>query len=150
MNESVNMGKYIGLFALFYSIATLVVAALDRFFDFDGGGTANLVLIMVAAMVAGGQFVQDAKRTPNQSEKIQLIGYSFLATWLISIILTGAAILIFPEALSIIKQGLAPLSAGLLTAVLIIITLIMLLMLWLGYGFLTNRQYQTLKKKGKL
>lgn len=149
MNENGNIRKYILIFSLFYSIAILVVAALTIFFDI-GGGSANFVLLMIAAGVAGGQFVQDNKRTPDKSEKIKLIGYSFLASWLISLILTGVAFLIFPEALPTIKHTLGSLSAGLLISVLVATVLIMLLMLWLGYGFLTNRQYKTLEKKGKL
>lgn len=150
MNENISIRKYILVFSVSYSIASAVVAALTTFFKTDGGGSANFVLLMVAAMMAGGQFVQDHKRTPDKSEKIKLIGYSFLAVWLISLVVTGVMILIFPEILPALKYKLGSLSVGLLIGVLIVAVLIMLLMLWLGYGFLTNRQYKTLEKKGKL
>ncbi len=148
-NENIHIGKYILRFAVVYLFVTLIVAAVLIIVDLNNNSLSPVIL-MLSAMMAGEKFIKDNKRLPNSSEKVKLISYSLLVAWLISFFLVGVTMFISPELLQVVQELISSLSYTIILGTILVISLLMILMLWFGYGFLTTRQLKALEKKGKL
>lgn len=148
------MGKYLGRFAAIYValIVLMIVVGeiLDRLFADGGSGAISgvaFVAPMLAASSAGVYFFKDRGRLPDAMERRYLTNWSFLITLGISVI--GGVVMVI-GLLMIDPDYVIGLSAAFLifVAVLVLISLAACYaMLWFGYGWMTTRQVDGLRKR---
>lgn len=100
-------------------------------------------------MVEGSKFIQDHKRAPNPLEKTKLVWLSYLTTWLVSLVLLGGFVMATNEE-SKRLEVMRSISIGIIDAVIVFFSIVVLGTLTLSYGLLARKQLKSRKKKGAI
>ncbi len=159
MSVPINLKKYILIFVVANCIGSLTISAVFVFFKLSGGAGASIGVLCASSYVVIHKFIMDNARLPNKPEKIRLIIYSSIFCWLTSLLLLFVYLLIasmvYPKEfqellalLSFLRNGGFPVFIILLVIVFELI--IPVFVLWLCYGFIARKIYETLEKKGKI
>ena len=146
--NNIDVAKYVVRFALFYLLAVIAIAIVTILLKLDSN-SGSMVSVLVAAMMTSLKFINDNKRVPSAYEKKKLVWYSFAATWVVSLVLVVLFLSISGE-LGAIIDLLSKAGYGLLFGVMLFVSALEILMLYFGYGWLANKQYEGLVKKGKI
>lgn len=146
----VNLKKYLLRFFLIHIALMVLLGFVSSVLNIDFGSGMSVVILMCSAMYTVGAFIQDNKRAPNQSEKNKLVWYSFFILLGLSMII-GASLLL-PL---IAHVGLTSLLDDIGTLIFsslffLFLIAIQIILLYLCYGWLANKQYNAMKEKGKL
>lgn len=151
MTSDISIKKYLGIFALTYSVSAIALTAISFWLDLSNNTGTSIAILLVAAMVTSGIFVKDNKRVPSKSERNRLLWGSFGASWLISIILTLIVLALFTNkteqaALLELMLGLGWIIIGL---VVLFVSVLHWFILFLVYKLTAKRQLAALEKKAK-
>ena len=146
--ENVKIVKYILRFGLFYLLALVVIAIITTLLKINSN-SSSMASVILATMMTSLKFINDNKRVPNASEKAKLVWYSFTATWIVSFVLVLLFLSISGE-LGTIIELLSKVSFGLVFGIVLFVSALEILLLYFGYGWLANKQYEGLVKKGKI
>ena len=152
MEENIVINKYIIKFSIAYAIGLVVLTAIFNFFDLDHSTGASIGILIGAAMYSVGKFIEENKRTPNKTEKSKLVWSSFFISWVLSIILLIVFIFVIegmPGLIELTKLA-GKLNNAIIFGALIIVSLLYFSILSWSYGGLAKKQYEGLKKKGKI
>lgn len=152
MEKDVEVKSYIVKFGMAYTIGLIALSAIFQYFDLDHSTGASIGVLLGAAMYAVGKFIQDNKRIPSKKEKSKMVWTSFLISWVVSILLLVAIVLILGggRGLGELAQLAEELNITIITGSIIFVSLLYLAVLYYSYGGLAQKQYEGLKKKGKL
>ncbi len=152
MEQSVDLTKYIIKFGITYTIGLIALFLISYIFDLDLGSGASIGVLAGSAVYSVGKFIRDNKRIPSKKEKSKMVWSSFAVSWLVPIFLLFIAVLVLGGG-----QGLAELSSlaaqanvAIIAGISIFVSLIYLAILYYSYGGLAKKQYDVLKKKGKI
>ncbi|MEW8441330.1 MAG: ABZJ_00895 family protein [Candidatus Thiodiazotropha taylori] len=117
--------------------------------EIDSNSSATITALIGAAMVEGSKFIQDHKRAPNPLEKTKLVWLSYLTTWLVSLVLLGGFVMATNEE-SKRLEVMRSISIGIIDAVIVFFSIVVLGTLTLSYGLLARKQLKSRKKKGAI
>lgn len=148
MHESINITKYIVKFGLSYFFTILLISMVSILLNLNSS-SSSAVAIIAAAMIASLKFIKDNKRVPNTYEKKRLVWYSFATAWLVSLLVITVFLSIvgkFTEAITLLR-GIQFIP---LFAIILFTSALNILILYFSYGWLANKQYEGLAKKGKI
>ncbi len=149
MEQDVGIGKYVLIFGL-VNLGLLV--GLDILFfllDVESNSGATIGALMGAGVAAVSRFIQDNKRIPNPSEKTKLVWLSYLASWIVSLILVGVFVVLSGEGgelMEIVKS----INVVILIVVIVFLSVFYVGALYLTYGYVARKQFEGLQKKGKI
>lgn len=152
MKQDVAITKYTIKFGVVYTIGLIVLSAIFYIFDLDHSSGASIGVLIGAAMYAAGKFIQDNKRVPSKNEKSKMVWSSFVILWLVSVMLLLIVVLIIGgnQGLTELTQLAAKLNVAIVVGVTIFVSLVYLAILYYSYGGLARKQFDGLKKKGKI
>lgn len=147
-DNNVDVAKYVLWFGLYYLVIVVLVSIVTTLLKIDSN-SGSMVPLIIVTMMTSLKFITDNKRVPNAHEKKKLVWFSFVVTWAVSLLL---AIVLwsfsgeFDAVIDLVnKTGYGP-----LFGIILFISTLELLILYFGYGWLANKQYQGLVKKGKI
>lgn len=149
MEQSVQVRKYIIRFGIINLMLLVGIAVFFSLIGVESNSGATAAALMGAAMFTVVRFIQDNKRVPNATEKSKLVWYSYLASWLVSIILFGFFMSFSNESVQVI-EAIESINILFIVGVVIFISIFYLFALHLSYGSLANKQFEALQKKGKI
>ena len=152
MQQTTNINKYIINFTLGYVIGLIALTIIFHFLNLENNSGASIGVLIGAAMFSAGKFIQDHKRVPDKKEKSRLVWTSLAISWLVSIVLLIASVLIFDgqQGLNDLSLLIQELNALIITGIIVFLSLIQFLVLSFSYGYLAQKQYTGLKKRGKI
>ncbi len=146
MTQNTPLKKYLFIFAG-ANLAMMVIAAVVlTLLDMDGNAGVNMGILIGSAMAAGHYFIKDHQRLPTAAEKRWLVFMSFLASVLVSLLFVLVVVLLEPNGFAVIMMTLQE-QALLFLIVMLVVSVVYLLVLWLGYGFMLERQFKAMQKK---
>lgn len=146
MSQNTPLKKYLFIFAG-ANLAMMVIAAVVlTLLDMDGNAGVNMGILIGSAMAAGHYFIKDHQRLPTAAEKRWLVFMSFLASVLVSLLFVLVVVLLEPNGFAVIMMTLQE-QALLFLIVMLVVSVVYLLVLWLGYGFMLERQFKAMQKK---
>lgn len=146
MTRNTPLKKYLFIFAG-ANLAMMVIAAVVlTLLDMDGNAGVNMSILIGSAMAAGHYFIKDHQRLPTAAEKRWLVFMSFLASVLVSLLFVLVVVLLEPNGFAVIMMTLQE-QALVFLIVMLVVSVVYLLVLWLGYGFMLERQFKAMQKK---
>ncbi|MEH6498170.1 MAG: ABZJ_00895 family protein [Pseudoalteromonas distincta] len=146
MTQNTPLKKYLFIFAG-ANLAMMVIAAVVlTLLDMDGNAGVNMGILIGSAMAAGHYFIKDHQRLPTAAEKRWLVFMSFLASVLVSLLFVLVVVLLEPNGFAVIMMTLQE-QALVFLIVMLVVSVVYLLVLWLGYGFMLERQFKAMQKK---
>tara|TARA_R110000822_G_scaffold113914_1_gene245248 strand:+ start:299 stop:748 length:450 start_codon:yes stop_codon:yes gene_type:complete len=146
MSQNTPLKKYLFIFAG-ANLAMMVIAAVVlTLLDMDGNAGVNMGILIGSAMAAGHYFIKDHQRLPTAAEKRWLVFMSFLASVLVSLLFVLVVVLLEPNGFAVIMMTLQE-QALVFLIVMLVVSVVYLLVLWLGYGFMLERQFKAMQKK---
>tara|TARA_R110002020_G_scaffold261778_1_gene476148 strand:+ start:298 stop:747 length:450 start_codon:yes stop_codon:yes gene_type:complete len=146
MSQNTPLKKYLFIFAG-ANLAMMVIAAVVlTLLDMDGNAGVNMGILIGSAMAAGHYFIKDHQRLPTAAEKRWLVFMSFLASVLVSLLFVLVVVLLEPNGFAVIMMTLQE-QAIVFLVVMLVVSVVYLLVLWLGYGFMLERQFKAMQKK---
>lgn len=146
MTQNTPLKKYLFIFAG-ANLAMMVIAAVVlTLLDMDGNAGVNMGILIGSAMAAGHCFIKDHQRLPTAAEKRWLVFMSFLASVLVSLLFVLVVVLLEPNGFAVIMMTLQE-QAIVFLVVMLVVSVVYLLVLWLGYGFMLERQFKAMQKK---
>jgi membrane protease YdiL (CAAX protease family) len=146
MTQNTPLIKYLFIFAG-ANLAMMVIAAVVlTLLDMDGNAGVNMGILIGSAMAAGHYFIKDHQRLPTAAEKRWLVFMSFLASVLVSLLFVLVVVLLEPNGFAVIMMTLQE-QALVFLVVMLVVSVVYLLVLWLGYGFMLERQFKAIQKK---
>jgi uncharacterized membrane protein len=149
VEQNINIGKYVLRFALAHLVLLVGLGILTTLLGIESNSGATIGALMGAAIIAVSKFIQDNKRVPTKGEKRKLVWFSYLASWVVSLLLFAVFIITLEEG-DEIMQIVIEIGAPLLLGVTAVLTLFYVGALYLAYGFMANKQLEALQKKGKI
>lgn len=144
--EKVNVMKYIGIFVIAHVVITLIIVVVAMFVNV-GSSMGTVLPAIGASYFVADRFVKDNLRAPQGVEKTQLIWLSFLMTWVLSIVYTVIAYFVVDtQAKRALSEGLGAIGSFWVYALglFLFVSLILLLMFTVNYGFFARKQAERL------
>jgi hypothetical protein len=130
------MTKYIFVFGSTYLAALIAYLVISTLVDISG--SANIGMLLVAAIVTSLGFVKNEERAPTPEEKRVLVWASFFAACVISCALVAVFLFVSPDGPALIAQ-LKQVSATIWLIAFAVVTLIHIVVLNLCYGWAARK-----------
>lgn len=146
MTQNTPLKKYLFIFTGANLGLMVIAAVVFALLDLEGNAGVNMGILIGSAMAAGHYFLKDHQRLPTAAEKRWLVFMSFLASVLVSLLFVLAIVAMQPESVSVMRIMLQE-NAVVFLVVMLVVSLVYLLVLWLGYGFMLSRQFKAMQKK---
>lgn len=147
-NDNVGVAKYVFKFGVYYLLALIAIAVITKLLKIDSSST-SMASVIFATMMTSRKFINENKRVPNSYEKKRLIWYSLFTIWIVPLIVFVLFLPISGEMGAII-EFLEKVNLGFLFGVILFLSAMNLLVLYFGYSWLANKQYESLVKKEKI
>lgn len=148
MTQDVNLSKYILRFGLFNIALLIGLSIVFSLLEIESGSGVSIGALMGAAIFAVAKFIQDNKRVPTSSEKTKLVWFSYLTSWLVSLLIVSIFVTLTSEHYQVINfMKSNPL---ILIGILAFLTVFYVGVLYLSYGYLARKQFESMKKRGKI
>ncbi|MBQ0743300.1 MAG: ABZJ_00895 family protein [Pseudomonas sp.] len=146
MTRMTPLKKYLFIFGGANLGLMVIAAVVFALLDLEGNAGVNMGILIGSAMAAGHYFLKDHQRLPTAAEKRWLVFMSFLASVLVSLLFVLAVVAMQPESVAVMRIMLQE-NAVVFLVVMLVVSLVYLLVLWLGYGFMLDRQFRAMQKK---
>ncbi len=152
MSKEVSVMPYILKFSMVYMIGIIILITGFVVFELSHSAYASIIVLMGAILYTTSEFIQDTGRTPVKLEKTKLIWLSFLMSWLMLLLLIVAGVLLLGGQQGMTEFGsmLSQIGAAKITGAVCIVSLVYLLVMFLGYGKVAKMQYKILRKNGMM
>ena len=154
MEQNVEVKKYIVQFGVVYTIGLIALYVIFMIINLDSnsGSGASIALLFASAIYSVGKFIQDNKRVPNKNEKSKLVWITLLTAIIVSAALVVIVGVIFGGVvgLSEMFHALSTLPLSIMVGIIFFVTLLHFVILSYGYGGFASKQFDALKKKGKI
>ncbi len=152
MSKELSIRPYILKFSMVYMIGIIILITGFVVFELSHSAYVSVIVLMGAVLYTTSEFIQDTGRTPVKLEKSKLIWLSFLMSWLMLLLLIVAGVLLVGG-----QQGMAEFGSMLsqigvikIIGAVCIVSLVYLLVMFLGYGKVAKIQYKILRKNGMM
>ncbi|KAA0696314.1 hypothetical protein DT594_02860 [Halopseudomonas laoshanensis] len=146
MTRMTPLKKYLFIFGGANLGLMVIAAVVFALLDLEGNAGVNMGILIASAMAAGHYFLKDHQRLPTAAEKRWLVFMSFLVSVLVSLLFVLAVVAMQPESVAVMRIMLQE-NAVVFLVVMLVVSLVYLLVLWLGYGFMLDRQFKAMQKK---
>ena len=152
MSKELSVRPYILKFSMVYMIGIIILITGFVVFELSYSAYASIIVLMGAVLYTTSEFIQDTKRTPVKLEKAKLIWLSFLMSWLMLLLLIVAGVLLLGGQQGMAEFGsmLSQIGVTKITGAVCIVSLVYLLVMFLGYGKVAKMQYKILRKNGMM
>ncbi len=152
MSKELSIRPYILKFSMAYLIGIIILIIGFVVFDLSHSAYVSIIVLMGAVLYTTSEFIQDTGRTPVKLEKTKLIWLSFLMSWLMLLLLIVAGVLLVGGQQGMTEFGsmLSQIGAAKITGAVCIVSLVYLLVMFLGYGKVAKMQYKILRKNGMM
>lgn len=152
MSKELSIRPYILKFSMVYLIGIIILITGFVVFDLSHSAYVSIIVLMGAVLYTTSEFIQDTGRTPVKLEKTKLIWLSFLMSWLMLLLLIVAGVLLVGGQQGMTEFGsmLSQIGAAKITGAVCIVSLVYLLVMFLGYGKVAKMQYKILRKNGMM
>jgi choline-glycine betaine transporter len=149
MDQDVSVTKYVIRFALVNMGLLIGMAIMLGLLGIESSSGTTLAALLGAAMATTYKFIQDHRRIPSSGEKTKLVWLSYLASWVVSLVLVGIFVGISEEGLRIVEV-LISINVLLLVGIIAFLSIFYVGALYVAYGYLAVKQYEGMQKKGKI
>ncbi len=149
MEQEISVIKYVFRFAVAYLVLLVVLGVLAVLLNMDSNTGASIGALVASAIMVISKFVQENKRIPSVSEKKKLVWFSYLACWAVSIVLFAVFIVISGEVEEVV-EFLTTVNMPVAIGAIVFVSIFYLGILDLSYGYMARKQFEGLRKKGKI
>ena len=152
MSKELSIRPYILKFSMIYMIGIIILITGFVIFELSYSAYASVFVLMGAILYTTSEFIQDTGRTPVKHEKTKLIWLSFLMSWLMLILLFVVGILLVggQQGMTDFGNMLSQIGATKITGAVCVVSLVYLLVMFLGYGKVAKIQYKILRRNGMM
>lgn len=152
MSKELSVRPYILKFSAVYMVGIMILIAGFVVFELSYSAYASIIVLIGSVLYATSEFIQDTKRTPVKHEKTKLIWLSFLMSWLMLVLLVAAGVLLIggQQGMTDFGNMLTQIGATKIAGAVGIVSLVYLLIMYLGYGKIAKMQYKMLRKNGMM
>ncbi len=152
MSKEFSVRPYILKFSGVYLIGIMILIAGFVVFELSYSAYASIIVLLGAVLYTSSEFIQDTGRTPVNNEKTKLIWLSFLMSWLMLILLFVVGVFLLGGQQGIMDFGamLGQIGMTKLLGAIGIISLVYLIIMYLGYGKIAKIQYKILRRNGMM
>ena len=152
MSKELSITPYILKFSGVYMVGIMILIAGFVVFELSYSAYASIIVLIGSVLYATSEFIQDTKRTPVKHEKTKLIWLSFLMSWLMLVLLVVAGVLLIggQQGMTDFGNMLNQIGATKIAWAVSIVSLVYLLIMYLGYGKIAKIQYKILRRNGMM
>lgn len=152
MSKELSVRPYILKFSGVYLIGIIILITGFVVFELSYSAYASIIVLMGAVLYTTSEFIQDTGRTPVKREKTKLIWLSFLMSWLMLLLLIVVGVLLLggEQGMTDFGNMLSQIGATKIIGAVCIISMVYLLVMFLGYGKVAKMQYHILRKNGMM
>ena len=152
MSKEVSITPYILKFSGVYMVGIMILIAGFVVFELSYSAYASIIVLIGSVLYATSEFIQDTKRTPVKHEKTKLIWLSFFMSWLMLVLLVVAGVLLIggQQGMTDFGNMLNQIGATKIAWAVGIVSLVYLLIMYLGYGKIAKIQYKILRRNGMM
>ena len=133
-------------------VGIMILIAGFVVFELSYSAYASIIVLIGSVLYATSEFIQDTKRTPVKHEKTKLIWLSFFMSWLMLVLLVVAGVLLIggQQGMTDFGNMLNQIGATKIAWAVSIVSLVYLLIMYLGYGKIAKIQYKILRRNGMM
>jgi len=152
MSKELSVRPYILKFSGVYMVGIMILIAGFVVFELSYSAYASVIVLIGSVLYTTSEFIQDTKRTPVKHEKTKLIWLSFLMSWLMLVLLVVAGVLLIggQQGMTDFGNMLSQIGTTKIIGAVSIVSLVYLLIMYLGYGKIAKMQYKILRKNGMM
>ena len=152
MSKELSITPYILKFSGVYMVGIMILIAGFVVFELSYSAYASIIVLIGSVLYATSEFIQDTKRTPVKHEKTKLIWLSFFMSWLMLVLLVVAGVLLIggQQGMTDFGNMLNQIGATKIAWAVSIVSLVYLLIMYLGYGKIAKIQYKILRRNGMM
>ena len=152
MSKELSITPYILKFSGVYMVGIMILIAGFVVFELSYSAYASIIVLIGSVLYATSEFIQDTKRTPVKHEKTKLIWLSFFMSWLMLVLLVVAGVLLIggQQGMTDFGNMLNQIGATKIAWAVGIVSLVYLLIMYLGYGKIAKIQYKILRRNGMM
>lgn len=152
MSKELSVRPYILKFSAVYMVGIMILIAGFVVFELSYSAYASVIVLIGSVLYTTSEFIQDTKRTPVKHEKTKLIWLSFLMSWLMLVLLFVAGVLLIggQQGMTDFGNMLSQIGTTKIAGAVSIVSLVYLLIMYLGYGKIAKMQYKMLRKNGMM
>ena len=147
-----NLRSYFIRFALIYCANIIILLSLKYQAGLGDTLIFTVIIIILSARFTTMKFIMDKKRLFTQTEKMKLIWVSWGLFWFISIIATTLLTFAFAgkEALDTLVSSFSSMPSLQFITTIAAASAVSFALLYVTYGFNAKREFEALKKQGKI
>lgn len=152
IEEKININAYFVRFALIYSANIIILLSLKYQAGLNDTLIFTIVIIILSARFTATKFIMDNKRLFTQTEKMKFTWVSWSLLWFISIIATTLLSFVFggKEALVSVVGTFQAMPTLQFILTIATASAVGFVLLFVTYGFNAKREFEILKKQGKI
>ena len=152
MSKELSITPYILKFSAVYMVGIMILIAGFVVFELSYSAYASIIVLIGSVLYATSEFIQDTKRTPVKHEKTKLIWLSFLMSWVMLVLLFVVGVLLIggQQGMTDFGNMLNQIGATKIAGAIGIVSLVYLLIMYLGYGKIAKLQYKILRRNGMM
>lgn len=152
MSKELSISPYILKFSMVYMIGIMILIAGFVVFELSYSAYASVIVLIGSVLYTTSEFIQDTKRTPVKHEKTKLIWLSFLMSWLMLVLLVVAGVLLIggQQGMTDFSNMLSQIGTTKIAGAAGVVSLVYLIIMFLGYGKIASMQYKMLRRNGMM
>ena len=152
MSKEISITPYILKFSAVYMVGIMILIAGFVVFELSYSAYASIIVLIGSVLYATSEFIQDTKRTPVKHEKTKLIWLSFLMSWLMLVLLVVVGVLLIggQQGMTDFVSMLSQIGTTKIAGAVGIVSLVYLIIMFLGYGKIASMQYKMLRRNGMM
>ena len=152
MSKELSVMPYILKFSAVYMVGIMILIAGFVVFELSYSAYASVIVLIGSVLYTTSEFIQDTKRTPVKHEKTKLIWLSFLMSWLMLVLLVVAGVLLIggQQGMTDFGNMLGQIGTTKIAGAAGVVSLVYLIIMFLGYGKIASMQYKMLRRNGMM
>ena len=148
MTQDVKLSKYILRFGLFNLALLIGLSIVFALLEIESGSGVTIGALMGAAIFAVANLFRTTSAFQPHQKKTKLVWFSYLTSWLVSLLIVSIFVTLTSEHYQVINfMKSNPL---ILIGILAFLTVFYVGVLYLSYGYLARKQFDSMKKRGKI
>lgn len=147
-----KISSYITRFTLIYMFSLSILMSLTYQIELKDGWVFAVIIIILTARMTNVKFITDNKRLYSKDERMKFIAYSWGMVWVASVIVTviSTYLIAGKEVLNTFLANLSAMPTLNFITTITAASLIIFALLFVTYGFQARREFESLKKQGKV
>ena len=146
-----SLMPYVMRFTLVFVGMSIAALLITTWFSISGNAGLSVGILMASAVATGQKFITDHKRVFGGGEKLRMAFYCLLVSFVISVVLFVALMLVIGEDPQIlVKELLHLMPVWVAVASLVFAGVLNFGMLYLSFGFLIRKIFEGMVKRGEI